>query len=98
MKKLFVLLFISCAGYASACTNFIVGKNASADGSVFCTYSADSYGLYAARNITIDDSEVDATGNDYGIAASNALTINSGSVTASGTGRSAISRWRRSAT
>ena len=47
MKKLFVLLFISCAGYASACTNFIVGKNASADGSVFCTYSADSYGLYA---------------------------------------------------
>ncbi len=47
MKKLFVLLFISCAGYASACTNFIVGKNASADGSVFCTYGADSYGLYA---------------------------------------------------
>ena len=47
MKKLFVLLFILCAGYASACTNFIVGKNASADGSVFCTYSADSYGLYA---------------------------------------------------
>ena len=47
MKKLFLLLFISCAGYASACTNFIVGKNASADGSVFCTYSADSYGLYA---------------------------------------------------
>ena len=47
MKKPFVLLFISCAGYASACTNFIVGKNASADGSVFCTYSADSYGLYA---------------------------------------------------
>ena len=37
-----------CAGlYASACTNFIVGKKASVDGSVFCTYSADDYGLYA---------------------------------------------------
>lgn len=28
------------------CTNFIVGKNASADGSVMCSYSADSYGAY----------------------------------------------------
>lgn len=46
MRKLFILLFISCAGYASACTNLIVGKNASADGSVFCSYSADSYGNY----------------------------------------------------
>ena len=32
--------------YASACTNFIVGKNASADGSVFCSYNADDYGLF----------------------------------------------------
>lgn len=29
-----------------ACTNFIVGKNASTDGSVFVTYNADSYGMY----------------------------------------------------
>lgn len=29
-----------------ACTNFIVGKKASADGSVMCTYSADDYGMY----------------------------------------------------
>lgn len=29
-----------------ACTNFIVGKNASADGSVFCSYSADDYGMF----------------------------------------------------
>ena len=28
-----------------ACTNFIVGKKASADGSVFISYSADSYGM-----------------------------------------------------
>ena len=30
----------------SACTNFIVGKKASADGSVFVTYNADSYGAF----------------------------------------------------
>ena len=29
-----------------ACTNFIVGKQASADGSVFVTYNADSYGAF----------------------------------------------------
>ena len=29
-----------------ACTNLLVGKKASADGSVFITYSADSYALY----------------------------------------------------
>lgn len=31
---------------ALACTNFIVGKKASADGSVMCTYSADDYGMF----------------------------------------------------
>lgn len=31
---------------ASACTNFIVGKRASVDGSVICTYNADDYGLF----------------------------------------------------
>ena len=30
----------------SACTNFIVGKKASADGSVMCSYNADSYGAF----------------------------------------------------
>ena len=34
------------AAYASACTNFIVGKKASADGSVICSYNADSYGAF----------------------------------------------------
>lgn len=29
-----------------ACTNFIVGKNASVDGSVICTYNADDYGMF----------------------------------------------------
>lgn len=31
---------------AWACTNIIVGKGASADGSVFVSYNADSYGMY----------------------------------------------------
>lgn len=46
MKKLFLALFLVSAGYASACTNLIVGKKASADGSVICSYSADSYGMF----------------------------------------------------
>ncbi len=47
MKKivfsLSLLLLYIVAG--NACTNFLVGKKASADGSVFVTYSADSYGM-----------------------------------------------------
>lgn len=31
---------------AEACTNFIIGKDASADGSVICTYNADDYGMF----------------------------------------------------
>lgn len=47
MKKHLVLLVFSVASIASyACTNFIVGKAASADGSVFCSYNADDYGLF----------------------------------------------------
>lgn len=38
-----MLLF---TGYAAACTNFIVGKKASTDGSVICSYSADDYGMF----------------------------------------------------
>ena len=47
MKKLVlslsVILFAVFAG--NACTNFLVGKKASTDGSVFISYSADSYGM-----------------------------------------------------
>ena len=32
--------------YATACTNFIVGRKASVDGSVICSYNADSYGAF----------------------------------------------------
>ncbi|MCB9852081.1 MAG: C69 family dipeptidase [Phycisphaerales bacterium] len=40
-----VSLFASAAA-ASACTNFIITKGASTDGSVFITYAADSHTLY----------------------------------------------------
>ena len=47
MKKLF-LVFFSITFFVSseACTNFIVGKAASKDGSVICTYNADDYGMF----------------------------------------------------
>ncbi len=48
MKKV-ILSLLFCAGaaiQALACTNFIVGKKASADGSVICTYNADDYGMF----------------------------------------------------
>lgn len=39
-----IMALISVSAFA--CTNIIVGKKASADGSVFVSYSADSYGMY----------------------------------------------------
>ena len=49
MKKtilLFLGMVILSVATSLACTNFIVGKAASADGSVIVSYSADSYGMY----------------------------------------------------
>lgn len=47
MKKTLLLsVVLAFSAYAAACTNFIVGKKASADGSVFCTYNADDYGMF----------------------------------------------------
>ena len=47
MKRHYLLsaLLMAATG-AMACTNFIVGKKASADGSVICSYNADSYGAF----------------------------------------------------
>jgi dipeptidase len=45
-RHIFLASFLLAAMFASACTNFIVGKQASADGSVICTYNADDYGLF----------------------------------------------------
>lgn len=51
MKKLRLILAATTVlsyGAASACTNFIVTKGASTDGSVMVTYAADSHALYGA--------------------------------------------------
>ena len=39
-------LFLTSFTAIYACTNFLVGKDASADGSTMISYAADSYGLY----------------------------------------------------
>ena len=45
-RQLILSVFALAAAGALACTNFIVGKKASKDGSVICSYSADSYGMF----------------------------------------------------
>ncbi|HNW52016.1 MAG TPA: C69 family dipeptidase [Prolixibacteraceae bacterium] len=48
MKKSFLFLFASLfiSGYSIACTNYLVTKGATADGSTMITYAADSHTLY----------------------------------------------------
>ena len=46
MKRLIFIVMTLISIEASACTNLIVGKKASTDGSVIVSYSADSYGMY----------------------------------------------------
>ena len=46
MRSLLCLAIVCIGTAACACTNFLIGKNASKDGSVFVTYNADSYGMY----------------------------------------------------
>ena len=51
MNKIFASALMAVAmlgsvSEAEACTNFIVGKKASVDGSVMCSYSADDYGMF----------------------------------------------------
>lgn len=48
MKKILTTLCLILASSAAsnACTNFIVGKKASTDGSVICSYNADDYGMF----------------------------------------------------
>lgn len=47
MKKIY-LIFALCSAWVAgmACTNFLVGKDASQDGSTMISYAADSYVLY----------------------------------------------------
>jgi dipeptidase len=53
MKRLVPVLFLACAAFvaqgaapARACTNYLIAKGATADGSTLITYSADSHELY----------------------------------------------------
>ena len=47
MKKIYLILALCSAWVAGmACTNFLVGKDASQDGSTMISYAADSYALY----------------------------------------------------
>ena len=47
MKKIYLILALCGAWVAGmACTNFLVGKAASVDGSTMVSYAADSYALY----------------------------------------------------
>ena len=47
IKKIGLLTAVlALTAYANACTNFIVAKGASKDGSVICSYNADSYGAF----------------------------------------------------
>ena len=46
MKRILLTALLSCVTVAGfACTNLIVGKKASADGSVMCTYNCDGFGF-----------------------------------------------------
>ena len=49
MRKRLIAFFVAVMAVAAqsvACTSVIVGKDASVDGSVMCTYSCDSYGTF----------------------------------------------------
>ena len=53
MNKLFKVValvgaFVAGIATADACTNFIITRGASTDGSNMVTYAADSHGLYGA--------------------------------------------------
>ncbi len=45
MKNILFVLFLTVSLVANACTNLIVGKKASKDGSVMCTYNCDGFGF-----------------------------------------------------
>ena len=45
-SAMMVVAMLGSVSEAEACSNFIVGKKASVDGSVMCSYSADDYGMF----------------------------------------------------
>ncbi len=63
MKKTLslALALLLSIGVSNACTNFLVGKKASVDGSTMVTYSADSYWLYGYLSHTPAGKHADGT-------------------------------------
>ena len=45
-----IALFLALAPAGQACTNYLISKGASTDGSTMITYSADSHTLYGDLN------------------------------------------------
>jgi dipeptidase len=51
MKRILLIAIFACSSMMGmACTNLIVGKKASKDGSVIVSYSCDDYGAYGSMN------------------------------------------------
>jgi len=46
MKRAIIIMLLAVSGYTMACTNLIVSKGATTDGSTFITYAADSHTRY----------------------------------------------------
>ena len=60
MKKLILSAILLCAAVASfACTNLIVAKKASVDGSVMCTYNCDGFGFASSLSISLPGRHTD---------------------------------------
>ena len=50
--SMLALVALQLSTPVKACTNLIVGKNASVDGSVICTYNCDGYGFAGSMSRT----------------------------------------------
>ena len=48
LSIILAVVFLAASATSFACTNFLVGRKASTDGSTMISYSADSYWLYGA--------------------------------------------------
>ena len=60
MKKLILSAILLCAAVAAfACTNLIVAKKASVDGSVMCTYNCDGFGFASSLSISLPGRHAD---------------------------------------
>lgn len=56
-----IWLVLACAPTAPACTNYLISKGASSDGSTMITYSADSHTLYGELNFIPAGEHIEGT-------------------------------------